>query len=210
MKKLGYFLARNTTNILALYFVGWAVWAGMNWDVINQVQKLIMGMFLLLILHEYEEGYKEHFIAVMGRAWGIQPEQLPVPGLVHVPADSFIAILFTLALLFPNTMWLVFPVFILGIFEMIVHNWGIYMFQLKSVTPGWYSAILQGALSIYALVVINKTIDYAGIQWLWATLYYVSAFIIMEIFTLRTTGMTNRKIIGNARSFLKNRFGKSK
>lgn len=49
MKKLGYFLARNTTNILALYFIGWAVWAGCNWESVTLVQKLLMGLFLLLV-----------------------------------------------------------------------------------------------------------------------------------------------------------------
>ena len=58
----------------------------------------------------------------MGQAIGITPE---LPPSIHVAADTFIAVMFSLALLFPNQMWLVFPVFILGLFEMFVHNWGI-------------------------------------------------------------------------------------
>ena len=71
MKKLGLFLAKNTTNILALYFLGWAVWAGMNLEAISLVQKLVMGLFFLLVLHEYEEAYKERFWAVMGKVLGV-------------------------------------------------------------------------------------------------------------------------------------------
>lgn len=209
MKKFGYFLARNTTNILALYFVGWAVWAGCNWETVTLVQKLLLGLFLLLVLHEYEEGYKERFIALMGLAMGIKPEELKVPGLIHVPADMFIAVLFTLGLLFPDTMWLVFPPFILGIFEMFIHNWGIIMFRLKGVTPGWYTAILQGIWSIYALVVINRTVDYDGIQWLWAALFYIAMFILLEAFTWGTAGKKLPEVIANFRTFAKKRFAVS-
>ena len=207
MKKLGYFLARNTTNILALYFVGWAIWAGINWDNIVLVQKLLMGLFLLFVLHEYEEGYKERFIALIGQAMGVKPEELKVPGLIHVPADMFIAILFTLGLVFPNTMWLVFPPFILGIFEMFIHSWGIVMFRLKGVTPGWYTAIPQGILSIYALVLINRSVDYDGIQWLWAALFYIAMFLLLEACTWATAGKKLPEVMANFKSFFKKRFG---
>ena len=155
----------------------------------------------------------------MGQAIGITPEELPVPGLIHVAADTFIAVMFSLALLFPNRMWLVFPVFILGIFEMFVHNWGIVMFRLKGVSPGWYTAMLQGIYSICALVLINRSVEYDGIQWLWAALYdgiqwlwaallFIGGFAIMEVFTLRSTGKPIPEIVGNAKAFVKKRFGK--
>jgi len=208
MKRLGFFWAKNTTNILAIYFVGWAVWAGLNWETVTLVQKLVLVLFFLLVVHEYEEGYKERFIALMGRAMGITPEQLPVQGLIHVPADTFIAVLFSLALVFPDQMWLVFPVFILGIFEMFIHNWGIVMFRLKGVTPGWYSAMLQGIWSIYALVLINRTVEYDSIQWLWAAIYYVAFFAVMEMLTWQTTGKPASSVMANFKNYVKNRFGK--
>jgi len=208
MKKLGYFLARNTTNILALYFVGWALWAGFNWETVTLVQKLVMVLFLLLVVHEYEEGYKERFISLMGQAMGVKTDELKVPGLIHVPADFLIVIFFTLALIFPDRMWLVFPTFILGIFEMFIHNWGIVMFRLKGVTPGWWSAMLQGAWSIYALVLINRTIEYDGIQWLWASLLYISLFVSLEACTWATAGKKMPDVMANFRSFVKQRFTK--
>ena len=208
MKRLGFFWAKNTTNILAIYFVGWAVWAGLNWETVTLVQKLVLVLFFLLVVHEYEEGYKERFIALMGQAMGVKPDELKVPGLIHVPADLFIEILFTLALLFPNRMWLVFPTFILGIFEMFIHNWGIVMFRLKGVTPGWYSAMLQGIWSIFALVLINRTVEYDSIQWLWAAIYYVAFFAVMEMLTWQTTGKPVSSIMANFKNYVKNRFGK--
>ena len=144
----------------------------------------------------------------MGQAIGITPEELPVPGLIHVAADTFIAVMFSLALLFPNQMWLVFPVFILGIFEMFVHNWGIVMFRLKGVSPGWYTAMVQGIYSIWALVLINRSVVYDGIQWLWAALLFIGGFAILEVFTLRSTGKPIPEIVGNAKAFVKKRFGK--
>lgn len=203
-----YFLARNTTNILALYFIGWAVWAGCNWESVTLVQKLLLGLFLLLVLHEYEEGYKERFIALMGQAMGVKPEELKVPGLIHVPADMFIAVLFTLGLLFPDTMWLVFPPFILGLFEMFVHNMGIVLFRLKGVSPGWYTAMLQGVYCVVAIVFINRNVEYDGIHWLWALLLFVGSFLILEVTTWKTTGKRIPEIVGNAKAFARKRFGK--
>ena len=139
---------------------------------------------------------------------GVKPEELKVPGLIHVPADLFIEILFTLALVFPDRMWLVFPTFILGIFEMIIHNWGIVMFRLRGVTPGWWSAMLQGAWSIYALVLINRSVEYDGIQWLWASLLYVSLFACLEALTWATAGKKLPEVMANFRSFVKKRFSK--
>ena len=31
MNKLGLFRAKNTTHILGLYFLGWAIWACLHW-----------------------------------------------------------------------------------------------------------------------------------------------------------------------------------
>ena len=98
MNKLGLFWAKNTTHILGLYFLGWAIWACLHWASLCLVQKLVMGLFFLLVAHEYEEAYKERFFRVMGQAIGIKPEELPVPELIHVAADSFIAVMFSLAL----------------------------------------------------------------------------------------------------------------
>ena len=86
MNKLGLFWAKNTTHILGIYFLGWAIWACLHWASLCLVQKLLMGLFFLLVAHEYEEAYKERFIRVMGQAIRITPEELPVPGLIHVAA----------------------------------------------------------------------------------------------------------------------------
>lgn len=82
------------------------------------------------------------------------------------------------------------------------------MFRLKGVSPGWYTAMLQGIYSIIAIVIISRNIEYDGIQWLWAALFFVGAFVILEFCTLKTTGKPIPEIAGNARAFLKKRFGK--
>jgi len=207
MKRFGLFLIKNSASVLALYFLGWAIWAGANWEILGLVQKLVMGMFLLLVLHEYEEAYKERFVTLMaGNLWGASYEDIKPHGIIHVPADTLIAVMFTLPLIFPEQMWLVFPCILLCLFEMVVHNWGIVMFRLKGVSPGWYTAMLQGAFAIYALVLINRHVDYAGIQWLWGALTFVGGFLLMELCTLRTTGKPLGEIKASAQAFLKKRF----
>jgi len=77
MKKIGLYLIKNSASVLAVYFLGWAIWAGLNWEIISLVQKLVMGMFLLLVLHEYEEAYEERFVnLMMGNMWGVTYDEI--------------------------------------------------------------------------------------------------------------------------------------
>ena len=41
MNKLGRFWAKNTTHILGLFFLGWAIWACLHWASLCLVQKLV-------------------------------------------------------------------------------------------------------------------------------------------------------------------------
>jgi len=68
--------------------------------------------------------------------------------------------------------------------------------------------MLQGIYSIWAIVVINRNVEYDGIQWLWAALLFVGGFLVMEVLTLRSTGKPIPEIAGNAKAFVKKRFGK--
>lgn len=43
---------------------------------------------------------------------------------------------------------------------------------------------------------------------LWAALLFIGGFAIMEVFTLRSTGKPIPEIVGNAKAFVKKRFGK--
>lgn len=209
MKNSCLFLIKNSACVLAIYFLGWAIWAGLNWETLCLVQKLVMGMFFLLVLHEFEEGYKERFVNVMmGNLYSVTYDEIKPHGIIHVPADTFIAILFTLQLIFPEQMWLVIPGILLCLFEMFVHNWSIVMFRLKGVSPGWYTAMMQGVFGIYALVLINRYIEYDGIQWLWGSLAFVGGFLILELCTVKATGKTFGEVRASVQIFLKKRFGK--
>ena len=70
--------------------------------------------------------------------------------------------------------------------------------------------MLQGIYSIWALVLINRSVVYDGIQWLWAALLFIGGFAIMEVFTLRSTGKPIPEIVVNAKAFVKKRFVKDR
>ena len=65
MKKLGLFLLKNNIHLMTFIFIAWAVWAGFNWAELVLVQKLVLGLYAWLIIHEYEEGYKNRFLDLM-------------------------------------------------------------------------------------------------------------------------------------------------
>ena len=83
MKRFGLFLLKNNIHLMTLVFLGWAVWADCNWQELVLVQKLVMGMYAWLIVHEYEEGYKGKFLALFSRVLGRDISQ-GTPGASHL------------------------------------------------------------------------------------------------------------------------------
>ena len=208
MKKIGLFLLKNNIHLMTLIFVGWAVWAACNWSDLLLVQKLTLGLYAWLILHEYEEGYKNRFLELMlGRVMGIDHRSL-TPGVSHIAQALYITFAFSVALLFPQQLWLTFAVLILGIFEVFVHNMGIFLFRLKGVSPGWWTAVLMAAYSIWAIVVINRNITYSGIQWLWGVLMFLACFLCLELMFQKMIGNTLTNIKTSVARFRNERFGR--
>ncbi|MBQ6743107.1 MAG: hypothetical protein IJR04_11065 [Bacteroidales bacterium] len=206
MKKFGFFLLKNNIHLMTLVFVGWAVWAACNWSTLALVQKLTLGLYALLVAHEYEEGYKSRFLELMlGRVMGIDHRTL-VPGASHIAQALYITVVFALAMLFPGQLWLTFAVLILGIFEGFVHNMGIVLFRLRGVSPGWWTAMLMCAYSIWAIVLIGRNIAYDGIQWLWGALMFLACFLALEVAFQKLIGNTLAKIRASVTRFLKERF----
>ena len=206
MKKFGFFLLKNNIHLMTLVFVGWAVWAACNWSTLALVQKLTLGLYALLVAHEYEEGYKSRFLELMlGRVMGIDHRTL-VPGASHIAQALYITVVFALAMLFPGQLWLTFAVLILGIFEGFVHNMGIFLFRLRGVSPGWWTAMLMCAYSIWAIVLIGRNIAYDGTQWLWGALMFLACFLALEVAFQKLIGNTPAKIRASVTRFLKERF----
>lgn len=208
MKRLVLFLLKNNIHIMTLIFLGWTVWAACHWTELLLVQKLTLGLYGWLILHEYEEGYKDRFVELMlGRVMGIDHRTL-TPGVSHIAQALYITVIFALALLFPDQLWLTFAVLILGLFEGFVHNMGIFLFRLKGVSPGWWTAMLMCAYSIWAIVVIGRNITYDGIQWLWGALMFLACFICLEVMFQKMIGNTLANIKASVARFRKQRFGR--
>ena len=84
---------------------------------------------------------------------------------------------------------------------------GIFLFPLRGLSPGWWTAMGMAAYAIWGLVEINQAYDYTGIQWLWATLYFIATFIAMEIGFQKMIKNSFSNTIHSARSFLSERFG---
>ena len=204
MKKLALWLLKNNIHIMTLIFLGWAVWGICNWSNLALVQKLVLGVYFLIICHEYEETYEGGLLSLFGRVVPIDTSNL-TPGNSHIAQAVYITVLFSLALLFPQVMWLVLPIFILGIFEGIVHTMGSIIFKLGKPSPGWYTAILMCAFSIWALVVLNRNVEYAGIQWLWTAFYFLATFILLEVWFQNLIGSSLPLFVKSMKAYLKKR-----
>lgn len=208
MKQIGFFLLKNNIHIMTLVFGAWTVWAALNWDDLSLLQRLVMGLYALLIVHEYEEGYKGRFLDIMaGRLLGIDHRAL-TPGVTHIAQAVYITVAFSAALLFPGQLWLTLAVIVLGLFEGFVHNVGIFLFRLRGVSPGWWTAMLMAAYCIWAIVVIGRNIDYSGIQWLWGVLAFLGCFLCMEAAFQRLIGNRLSDMPKAMRRFLNQRFGR--
>lgn len=207
MKKFGFWLLKNNIHIMTLIFLGWAIWGFCNWQNLMLVQKLTLGLYAFIIVHEYEESYKGRFLDLMaGRVLQIDWRSL-TPGVTHISQALYITLAFSAAMIWPEQLWLTFAVIILCIFEGFIHNWGIVMFRLRSVSPGWWTAVLMCAYAIWAIIVINRNIDYPGIQWLWGALCFLGGFLCMEILFQTLLDKPMKEKVASARIFLKDRFG---
>lgn len=206
MKKFGLFLLKNNIHIMTLIFLGFAVWAGCNWASINLIQKYVIGLYFLIVLHEYEE-VGCGFIKLMGSAMNFKLDGLK-PGMTHIAQMVYITLSYAPALLFPDQLWLSFALFILAIFEGFVHTMGIFLFQLRKPSPGWYTAVIMAAYAIWALVKFNATVDYPGIQWLWGVVWFVAIFALLEAWFQHIVGNKLTDLPKIMRPFLKQRFGK--
>lgn len=167
MKKLGQWLLRNNLHVMTLIFVGVAVWAGLRWEQLALIQKLNLGAYLCLVIHEYAEGDKDRFCRIFAVPLGVDPTEAIVTGKSHIAQACAITLWFCLGLCFPNVPGLTFAGFILCIFEGVVHTMGIWLFRLGKPSPGWYTAVMMCAYAIWAIVFFNRHATYNGIQWLW-------------------------------------------
>ena len=117
MKKLGQWLLRNNIYTMTLIFMGVAVWAGLRWEQLAWIQKLNLGAYLCLFIHEYEEEYKDRFCRIFAVPLGIDPTEAIATGQSHIAQACAITLWFCLGLCFPNVPGLTFAGFILCIFE---------------------------------------------------------------------------------------------
>ena len=194
---------------MTMIFLGWAVWGVCNWQDLLLVQKLALGMYAWLIVHEYEEGYKDRFLDLMlDRVMGIDYRSL-TPGIAHLAQALYITITFSLAIVFPNQLWMCFSLIILCLFEGFIHNWGIFMFRLKGFSPGWWTAIGMATYAIWAIVKINQTVEYNSVLWLWGLLYFFVCFIMMEVVFQSLIGSSPSRMKNAFKTFIKQRFGKN-
>lgn len=136
---------RNNIHIMTLIFAGVAVWAGLRWEQLALIQKLNMGAYLLLVIHEYEEGYKNRFVRIFASVLHTDPAEGIATGKSHIAQACAITLLFCLPMCFPEVPGLAFAGFILCIFEGFVHTMGIRLFRLGKPSPGWYTAMLMSA-----------------------------------------------------------------
>lgn len=186
MKNFGNYLLRNNIHIMTLIFIGFAIWAALNWANLLLIQKLVMGLYFLIILHEYEETHTG-FMELMAGAMGVTTEHIR-PGMLHIAQAVYITVAYALALLLPELLWLSFGVFVLALFEGFIHTMGIFLFRLHKPSPGWYTGILMCGFAIWSIVKLNSSVEYAGVQWLYGVLCFFVCFFTMEFFVQRILG----------------------
>ena len=206
MKKLGRFLLKNNIHIMTTIFIGFAVWSGCNWAELCLVQKMVLFLYFCIIAHEYEE-MNGGFMELLGGALGLDLTK-PKPGATHLAQAVYITVVYPLAFIFPNQLWLTLAILIFSIIEGLVHTMGIFIFKLHKPSPGWYTAIIMAAFAIWSILKLSETIDYPSIQWLWGALWFFFGFVMMEAGVQKAFGNKLSDMPKLAKAMLKKRFGK--
>lgn len=202
MKNFGKWLLKNNIHVMTVIFICVAIWSIINWGSLALIQKLNLGAYFWLILHEYEEGYKNRFTELFAGVMKVDPSEAIASGQSHLAQAVAITLIFIIPAIWPQALWAAFAGFILCIFEGFVHNMGIFLFRLKGLSPGWYTAVFMAAFAIWAIVFFNAHAEYDGIHWLLGSVFLIVIFAIMQGYYVRQLGSSRKELIKGMKAML--------
>lgn len=180
------FILKFHLELLSTLVVGVAIFLIMNWTALPVLQRLVGLLFIVAILHEWEEkrfpgGFEDMIWARMGVK---EPEDC---NLDRICVAFTVLLLYFIPLFFPSAIWLCLAPMFLGLLEGFSHTVGVKIFHRPHFyTPGMITAWLEVPIAAYAFVYVIKNGPATFADWLFGLLYMIACLALMEILILRS------------------------
>jgi hypothetical protein len=176
-----------------------------DWRRRPVLQRLVSLQFFFVFLHIMEEshfpgGFSEMVEAKLNFT-------LTNPHFGELVLCTVVLILFVPPFLFPQRSFLAMAPMVLGVFELVAHAAGIWMFDRDvPYTPGLATAAcLLAPLGAYSIRYAVKNRLIRPIEWLFVFLYMLVTVAIAQQIVVRSTGMSYMEFLENIRKALSGR-----
>ena len=180
------FILKFHLELLSILTVGVAIFLIVNWTALPVLQRLVGLLFIVAVLHEWEEkrfpgGFEDMMWARMGVK---EPEDR---NLDRICVAFTVLLLYFIPLFFPSAIWLCLAPMFLGLLEGFFHTVGVKIFHRPHFyTPGMITAWLEVPIAAYAFVYVTRYGLATFSDWLFGFLYMIACFALMEILIFRS------------------------
>lgn len=125
-----------------------------SWESISFSKQMATVFIVVFTLHEWEENrFPGGFFEIMVQRMGISREKFDAE-LAHMIVGILLYVFLLVPYMFDDSMILLMIPVTLGIFEIFMHTFGIFMLKMKKpYTPGLITAIPMASTSFYVIYV---------------------------------------------------------
>ncbi len=187
----------NLLNIVSVAGLAAILYVLVNWSRLPILQRMVGLQSFFIVLHITEElrvpgGFVEMIEAKLDFT-------LTNPHLGEFVLSIVVLTMFVPAFLFPRRTFLVMVPMVLGVFELVMHTAGIWMFDRDiPYTPGLATAAcLLAPVGVYSIRYAVKNRLMRRIDWLFVFLYMLFSVGVAQQIVVRSTGMSYAEFLRN-------------
>jgi hypothetical protein len=192
-------LMANALTILSVAAAGVLIYIVTNWSRLPILQRLVGLQFFFVVLHITEElRFPGGFMEMVQAKLHFTPTN---PHFGDLVLSVVVVLMFIPPLLFPRRTFLAMVPMVLGIFELVAHTAGIWMFDREiPYTPGLATAAcLLFPTGVYSIRYAIKNKLLRPIDWLFVFLYMLFCLGIAQQVVVRSSGMSYMEFLDNVR-----------
>jgi hypothetical protein len=196
------FVLEHLLDLVTFMALGALGYVSANWSKLPIHQRLVGLQFFFIALHINEEQrFPGGFLEMVEHKLNFT---LKNPHFGDLILSVLVLLVFLPPLLFPRRTFLAMVPMVLGVFELVAHTAGIWMFDRPvPYTPGLATAaLLLAPTGIYGIHHAIKNHLIRRLDWLFVFLYMLFAVGIGQQVVVRSTGMSYLEFLGNVRKTL--------
>jgi hypothetical protein len=196
------FLMGHLLDLVTLVAVGALVYVALNWSKLPVLQRLVALQFFFIAVHVNEEmRFPGGFVEMVEHKLNFT---LTDPHFGELVLSVVILTMFVPALLFPGRVFLAMAPMVLGVFELVAHTAGIWMFDRDfPYTPGLVTAAcLLAPVGAYGIHYAVKNHLLRRNDWFFVFLYMLLCVGLAQQVVVRSTGMSYLEFLRNVRKSL--------